>query len=244
MARKDTSANSDIQIFCYKAMPVRTTEIDGETWFVAKDVADILEIQNIRQNMDELDEDEKGVCNVYTPGGMQDMTVINESGLYNLIFRSRKDEAKQFRRWVTHDVLPSIRKTGSYSVPTAQEKPEKKSRISIAWVKAVSKIIDMALSAKTEGDFQKVLALDRVFKQETGYSALEAAGLKLKTKSEDKISFGIRHGWSGKTLVQREIIYSLEWEHDLPKLPETVIYNRNAYSDEELKAKGLLQESW
>ena len=244
MARKDTSANSDIQIFCYKAMPVRTTEIDGETWFVAKDVADILEIQNIRQNMDELDEDEKGVCNVYTPGGMQDMTVINESGLYNLIFRSRKDEAKQFRRWVTHDVLPSIRKTGTYTVPTAQEKPEKKSHMSTAWVKAVSKIIDMALSAKTEEDFQKVLAFDRVFKQETGYSALEAAGLKLKTKSEDKISFGIRHGWNGKTLVQREITYSLEWEHDLPKLPETVIYNRNAYSDEELIAKGLLQERW
>ena len=191
--------------------------------------------------MDELDEDEKGVCNVYTPGGMQDMTVINESGLYNLIFRSRKDEAKQFRRWVTHDVLPSIRKTGSYSVPTAQEKPEKKSHISTAWVKAVSKIIDMALSAKTEGDFQKVLALDRVFKQETGYSALEAAGLKLKTKSEDKTSLGIRHGWSGKTLVSRESIHSFEWEHDLPKLPQDRIYSQDAYSDEELIAKGLLR---
>lgn len=109
------------------------------------------------------------------------MTVINESGLYNLIFRSRKNEAKQFRRWVTHDVLPSIRKTGSYTVSTAQEKPEKKSYMSTAWVKAVSKIIDMAFSAKTDADFQKALALDMAFSRETGYSALNAAGLYIDT---------------------------------------------------------------
>lgn len=189
MAKKDASANSDIQIFCYKAMPVHTVDIDGDTWFVAKDVADILEIQNIRQNMDELDADEKGVCNVYTPGGMQDMTVINESGLYNLIFRSRKNEAKQFRRWVTHDVLPSIRKTGSYAVPTAQEKPEKKSYMSTAWVKAVSKIIDMAFSAKTDADFQKALALDMAFSRETGYSALNAAGLYIDIVRESSAEY-------------------------------------------------------
>ncbi|MBQ3455226.1 MAG: hypothetical protein IJG36_02205, partial [Synergistaceae bacterium] len=133
-----------IQVFSYEDAQVRTyTDEIGEVWLVAKDVAKILGLQNIRQNMNDLEDDEKGVCNVYTPGGMQDMTVINESGLYNLIFRSRKDEAKQFRRWVTHDVLPSIRKTGTYTVPTAQEKPEKKSHMSTAWVKAVSKIIDM-----------------------------------------------------------------------------------------------------
>ena len=237
---KKKETNSEIQIFCYKAMPVRTTEIDGETWFVAKDVADILEIRDAFNATRELDNDEKGTCKVSTPGGMQDMTVINESGLYNLIFRSRKDEAKQFRRWVTHDVLPSIRKTGSYTAPNARKKPERESHMSAAWVKAVSKIIDMAFGAKTEEDFQKVIALDRVFTQETGYSALEAAGFKLKTKSEEKNVFGIRHGWDYKTLVSREIVYSFEWEHDLPKLPEKVTYWRNAYSDEELKAKGLI----
>ena len=63
-----------LQVFKYKDKQVRTVEHDGEVWFVAKDIADILEIQNIRQNMDELDEDEKGVCNIYTLGGMQDMT--------------------------------------------------------------------------------------------------------------------------------------------------------------------------
>ena len=241
MAKKDTNANSDIQIFCYKAMPVRTVDINGETWFVAKDVADILEFEDATHAVRGLDEDEKALRKVETPGGIQDMTIISEAGLYTLLMRSNKEEAKPFRRWVTHDVLPSIRKTGSYSVPNAYEKPEKKKHVSISWVKAVSKIIDMAFSAKTEEDFQKVLALDRLFKQETGYSTLETAGLKLKTKSEDKTSLGIRHGWSGKTLVSRESIHSFEWEHDLPKLPQDRIYSQDAYSDEELIAKGLLR---
>ena len=81
---------------------------------MAKDVADVLDIRNIRQNLDELDADEKGVCNVYTPGGMQNMTAINEPGMYKLIFKSRKPQAKDFTRWVTHEVLPSIRKSGMY----------------------------------------------------------------------------------------------------------------------------------
>ena len=186
---KKKETNSEIQIFCYKAMPVRTTEIDGETWFVAKDVADILEFEDATHAVRCLEDDEKGLHKVETPGGIQDMTVINESGLYNLIFRSRKDEAKPFRRWVTHDVLPSIRKTGSYTAPNARKKPEKESRMSAAWVKAVSKIIDMAFGAKTEEDFQKVLALDMAFSRETGYSALNAAGLYIDIVRESSAEY-------------------------------------------------------
>lgn len=181
MAKKDASANSDIQIFCYKAMPVRTVEINGDTWFVAKDVADILEFEDATHAVRGLDEDEKALRKVETPGGIQDMTIISEAGLYTLLMRSNKEEAKPFRRWVTHDVLPSIRKTRSYTVSTAQEKPEKKSYMSTAWVKAVSKIIDMAFSAKTDADFQKALALDNAFKRENGYSALEAADIHIDT---------------------------------------------------------------
>ena len=106
--------SNELQIFNYQNNEVRVVEKDGEPWFVAKDVADIFEIQNIRQNMDDFDDDEKGVCNIYTPGGMQSMTVINEPGLYKLAFKSRKPEAKKFVRWVTHEVLPSIRKHGMY----------------------------------------------------------------------------------------------------------------------------------
>lgn len=90
---------------------------NGNPWFVAKDVAAVLDIQNIRQNLAELDEDEKGVCNTYTPGGSQQMTTISESGLYAMVFRSRKPEAKAFSKWVRTEVLPALRKTGRYEMP-------------------------------------------------------------------------------------------------------------------------------
>ena len=110
---------NEIQLFSYgkEKHPVRTVEIDGEVWFVAKDVCDILEIVDYHQAVETLDDDEKGVgYNIPTPGGMQDMTVISEPGLYKLTFKSRKREAKNFARWVTHTVLPAIRQTGRFSV--------------------------------------------------------------------------------------------------------------------------------
>lgn len=102
---------------------IRTTMIDGEPWFVAKDLCMILEIQNSRDTLAKvIDEDEKGVANLYTPGGFQKMSVLNESGLYHLIFVSRKPEAKAIRRWVTGTVLPSIRRTGSYTAGQQEER--------------------------------------------------------------------------------------------------------------------------
>ena len=103
----------------YKDNPVRIIEKDGEPWFVAKDVCNILEIKNSRDTLSKcLDSDEKGVEIIYSPHGENEMGIISEAGLYSLIFRSRKAEAKAFKRWVTHDVLPSIRKTGAYLAPT------------------------------------------------------------------------------------------------------------------------------
>lgn len=87
----------------------------AESWFVAADVCRALELANSRDAVASLDEDEKGVAIIDTPGGKQEMTTISESGLYTLIMRSRKPEAKAFKRWVTRVVLPSIRKTGMYA---------------------------------------------------------------------------------------------------------------------------------
>ena len=115
---------NELQTFTYNKSPVRTVEINGEPWFVLKDVCDILGIANSRDVVNRLDEDEKGVGQIYTPGGKQEMTVISESGLYNVILRSDKPEAKPFRKWVTAEVLPSIRKTGSYSVSEADNAVE------------------------------------------------------------------------------------------------------------------------
>ena len=88
---------------------------DGEPMFVAADLLSTLNLD--RKALERLDDDEKGVSSIHTPGGQQEMTVVNESGLFNLVLGSRKPESKRFKRWVTHEVLPSIRKTGSYAVP-------------------------------------------------------------------------------------------------------------------------------
>lgn len=100
--------------FSFEGRPVRSVVKDGQTWFVAVDVCAVLEHSDASKAVSRLDDDEKGATNVRTPGGVQEMNVVNESGLYNLIFTSRKPQAKVFRRWVTDEVLPSIRKTGGY----------------------------------------------------------------------------------------------------------------------------------
>ncbi len=96
---------------------------DGEPWFVAADVCAALDLPETHKAVARLDDDERGRNSIPTPGGNQDMTVINESGLFNLVLGSRKPEAKRFKRWVTHEVLPSIRKTGAYSVSVAAPAP-------------------------------------------------------------------------------------------------------------------------
>lgn len=110
---------SNIQVFEYQNNKVRTVDVNGEAWFVLKDVCDVLHMDTskIKQVADRLDDDEKGRYSVPTPGGKQATWIINESGLYHVILRSDKPEAAPFRRWVTNDVLPAIRKTGSYNAP-------------------------------------------------------------------------------------------------------------------------------
>lgn len=106
----------------YENFPVRivTSNVDV-IWFVLKDVCDLLEIANSRDTYNRLDEDEKGVGLTDTLGGRQEMQLVNESGLYTVILRSRSNRAKPFRRWVTHDVLPTIRKQGYYSLMSDDE---------------------------------------------------------------------------------------------------------------------------
>jgi prophage antirepressor-like protein len=93
---------------------IRTLNIDGEPWFVASDVCKALGIANNRDAVARLDEDEKGVALTDTLGGVQNLTTVNEPGLYALVLSSRKPEAKAFKRWITHEVIPSIRKHGGY----------------------------------------------------------------------------------------------------------------------------------
>lgn len=102
--------------FCFKDNVIRTiTDALGEPWFVAKDVCDALGLDNITWALNGLDDDELTLEKLNAGGQTREMKLISESGLYTLIIRSNKPQAKPFRRWVTHEVLPSIRKTGSYS---------------------------------------------------------------------------------------------------------------------------------
>ena len=99
---------------------IRTIQLDGEPWFVAADVCRALEIKDTWNALSRLDDDEKGTASISTLGGMQEMTTVNEPGLYSLVLGSRKPEAKAFKRWITHDVIPAIRKTGVYAKPMSQ----------------------------------------------------------------------------------------------------------------------------
>ena len=103
-----------LQVFNYNNKQVRTVEQDGEIWFVAKDVCNILEISKYRDAVSKLEDDERCPVKVDTLQGMQEMAAINEPGLYALILRSNKPEAKAFSRWVRHEVLPQIRQHGMY----------------------------------------------------------------------------------------------------------------------------------
>ena len=162
--------NNALQVFNFEQKDVRVVMKDGEPWFVAKDVCEVLELGNPRQALaTHVEEDEKGVQKMDTPGGEQEMSVINESGLYALVMRSNKPEAKRFRKWVTSDVLPTIRKHGAYMTPAKLEEvllhPD-------TLIKLAQNLKDeqekrAALEAQAEADRPKVLFADSVTASKT-----------------------------------------------------------------------------
>lgn len=115
---KNEAGNLLPQVFTFNAsnQQVRTTIIDGQPFFCGKDVCTCLGLSNHNDTLSTLDDDERRGSPLPTPSGVQQMVVVNESGLYHLIFQSRKPEAKAFRKWVTSEVLPSLRMTGKYEI--------------------------------------------------------------------------------------------------------------------------------
>lgn len=113
-------------VFNFGKQSIRTIDKEGEVWFVVNDVATALELSNPRQAVSRLDEDERDAVTLNDAMGRpQEVTTISESGLYSLVMSSRKAEAKTFKRWVTHEVLPAIRKTGTYQGQQAAAGPTK-----------------------------------------------------------------------------------------------------------------------
>ena len=196
--------NNALQVFSYKGREVRTTEIDNETWFVAKDIADILDIQRTNDATEYLDDDEKGTANIRTPGGVQNMTVINEPGVYALIMKSRKPEAKEFSRWVRHDVLPQIRRTGSYNA----------NNVVPSGVMESAKLIFE--TAGITGN-QAALALDKIHKSYTGRSALQAGEITLTAPTKHQIltptEIGSHFGLNAQRM--NEILAGAGYQHKI-----------------------------
>ena len=120
--------SNQISTFNFENQSIRTIAINNEPWFIAKDLCDAINISNYRDAIERLDEDEKGVALTDTLGGKQEMAVVSESGMYTLILRCRDAVKKgsvphRFRKWVTAEVLPQIRKTGCYSQNTHEIRP-------------------------------------------------------------------------------------------------------------------------
>lgn len=144
--------------FKYDSKDVRVIKDDkGEPWWVAKDVCDVLELTNPTEAVRNLDDDERGTLRISegtsSEGGNPNVNIISESGLYTLIIRSNKPEARKFRKWVTSEVLPSIRQTGSYSLPGCL-KPDtsRKSLDAAREVERATRVFRASLSiAKTAG---------------------------------------------------------------------------------------------
>lgn len=148
---------------------VRAVTLEGEPWFVAADVCRALGLGNSSMAVSKLDEDEKGISLIDTLGGEQKLGIVNESGLYALVLSSRKPEAKAFKRWITHEVIPSIRKTGGYIA--GQETMDDDQLLANALMVAQRKIAERnkqleAANMKIQADAPKVLFAETVEKAE------------------------------------------------------------------------------
>lgn len=159
---------NDLQVFEYDVQDVRATINDGEPWFVLKDVCAVLELTNSRMVAERLDDDERRKLNLPRQGKTW---FVNESGLYSVILRSDKHEARQFRRWVTHEVLPTIRKTGQYAITKTKALPDslKEQRVSISkqnadirraqmWIKLADRENNVAIKRGYEQRAARILA--------------------------------------------------------------------------------------
>ena len=165
-----------LQVFSYEGTSIRTIEIDGEAWFVGKDVATVLGYGDTDQAVrDHVDSEDKLTRQFDGSGQKRNMTVINESGLYSLIFASKLPSAKQFKHWVTSEVLPQIRRTGHYSVGYEPQ-----------GIFVIDAAIRM-LSLHGIKDNQLMLALDKVYKRCAGFSLLEVTGTQLEAPTTNAL---------------------------------------------------------
>ena len=219
--------NNNIQVFNYQDFTVRTyTDENGEVWLVAKDVCDVLGLSNPTEALRALDDDEKMTLrdsegHSGQRGGAQMLNIINEAGLYKLTFRSNKPGAKEFTRKVTHEILPQINHTGSYSINDSkpvvvEEKKKGNLPAHSGGIKAGERLAQKVFKCKKPEDFQAVLAMDEDFKDAFGYSWLDRHNIRLikkfvPTTWEERAESGCWK-WDKKE------VFAWEHEYDLDKI--------------------------
>ena len=181
-----------IQCCQFEAARVRVVNTDGVPWFVARDVCAVLGIVNGRDAVARLDPDETSATDLDTLGGLQTVRTVNESGLYSLIMTSRKPEARAFKRWVTHEVLPSIARTGAYAVQPAHAIPQTLSEA----LRLAADLADQRDKATQQLALAapKVAALERIA-ESTGSKCVTDAAKALGVGPQFLFAWLSDHGW-------------------------------------------------
>lgn len=173
---------NELKNFTFEDQQIRVLTIEGEPWFVGKDVAEVLGYSNSRKAIaDHVDSEDKGVTKCYTLGGTQQIAIINESGLYSLILSSKLPDAKKFKRWVTSEVLPTIRKHGAYMT-------DQKAAAIVTDKNALADLLQQAayqlkekdvkierLTAELEVSSKKATYLDLIVETKDGMTATQVA---------------------------------------------------------------------
>lgn len=188
---------------------IRTVEIDGEPWLVGKDVAQALGYKEpTKAAREKVDLEDRGVSKIDTPSGIQEMTIINESGLYSLVLSSKLPSAKKFKRWVTSEVLPSIRKTGGYSIP----------RDYVSALRALADSEEQRLSLAAENERQRQAIADFAPVRQYLDTILESPGTMatsqiaadygMSAKKLNKIlhEAGIQHSVNGQWILYTKLM--------------------------------------
>ena len=230
-----TPTNNEITVFQNDQFgSVRTIIRDGEPWFVAADVCRALELGDTHKAVERLDDDEKGRSSIPTLGGAQELLMVNEPGLYALVLGSRKPEAKAFRRWITHEVIPAIRKHGGYLTPPTIEQ----------LLDNPDLIVEMALKlkaerekrAKVEGELlvakPKAAYFDALVERNT-LTGLGETAKELKWPEKEFIHFLLEKGYVYRDQKQRLQPYAEHVEDGLFELKECKS-DRNGWSGTQL----------
>ncbi len=186
-----TEDATDVMPFDFEGASVRVARKGEHPWFVLADVCQALEIANSRNVAARLDDEDKGVQIVDTPSGAQQMTVVNESGVYALIMTSRKPSAKRFKRWVTSEVLPAIRRTGGYMIARPDETPEE---LMLRALKVAQDTVERQ-KAQIANMAPKVEALDRIASAD-GSLAITDAAKALQMRPSDLFAYLDQNGWT------------------------------------------------